>query len=104
MEWRSHLPTRWHRQCTSVLRQILPKLELRNGHITKEKEESYLEAFQEHYWVSVLLLLLNYSFGERASAKQPFTRYEGLPLEKNIICFIHMEAYFACTIQVEFGS
>lgn len=82
MEWRSHLPTRWHRQCTSVLRQILPKLEFRNGHITREKEESYLEAFQEHYWVSVLLLLLKYSFRERASAKQHFTGYERLPLGK----------------------
>ncbi|XP_013909712.1 PREDICTED: protein CC2D2B-like [Thamnophis sirtalis] len=60
MEWRSHLPTRWHRQCTSVLRQILPKLELRNGHITKEKEESYLEAFQEHYWVTGFPLQMPY--------------------------------------------
>ncbi|XP_070608497.1 protein CC2D2B isoform X1 [Erythrolamprus reginae] len=60
MEWRSHLPTRWHRQCTSVLRQILPKLELRNGHITKEKEESYLEVFQEHYWVTGFPLQMPY--------------------------------------------
>ncbi|XP_032087591.1 protein CC2D2B [Thamnophis elegans] len=60
MEWRSHLPTRWHRQCTSVLRQILPKLELRNGHITKEKEGSYLEAFQEHYWVTGFPLQMPY--------------------------------------------
>ncbi|XP_039196879.1 protein CC2D2B [Crotalus tigris] len=60
MEWRSHLPTRWHRQCTSVLRQILPKLEFRNGHITKEKEESYLEAFQEHYWVTGFPLQMPY--------------------------------------------
>ncbi|XP_026526464.1 protein CC2D2B [Notechis scutatus] len=60
MEWRSHLPTRWHRQCTSVLRQILPKLELRSGHITKEKEESYLEAFQEHYWVTGFPLQMPY--------------------------------------------
>nr|XP_020638603.1 protein CC2D2B isoform X3 [Pogona vitticeps] len=52
MEWRSQHPTRWHRQCTSVLRQILPKLELRNGHVSKEKEENYLETFQEHYWVT----------------------------------------------------
>ncbi|KAM3834480.1 LOW QUALITY PROTEIN: protein CC2D2B [Vipera latastei] len=61
MEWRSHLPTRWNRQCTSVLRQILPKLEFRNGHIwTKEKEESYLEAFQEHYWVTGFPLQMPY--------------------------------------------
>ncbi|KAM6441989.1 protein CC2D2B [Liasis olivaceus] len=60
MEWRSHLPTRWHRQCTSVLRQILPKLEFRNEHITKEKEENYLEAFQEHYWVTGFPLQMPY--------------------------------------------
>uniref|UniRef100_A0A8D2IWX2 Coiled-coil and C2 domain containing 2B n=1 Tax=Varanus komodoensis TaxID=61221 RepID=A0A8D2IWX2_VARKO len=52
MEWRSQLPTRWHRQCTSVLRQILPKLEFRNGIIAKEKEENYLDIFQEQYWVT----------------------------------------------------
>ncbi|KAJ7324123.1 hypothetical protein JRQ81_017143 [Phrynocephalus forsythii] len=51
MEWRSQHPTRWHRQCTSVLRQILPKLEFRNGHVPKEKEDN-LENFQEHYWVT----------------------------------------------------
>ncbi|XP_042315188.1 protein CC2D2B isoform X3 [Sceloporus undulatus] len=52
MEWRSQHPTRWHRQCTSVLRQILPKLEFRNGDTAKEKEENYLETFHEHYWVT----------------------------------------------------
>ncbi|XP_063162233.1 protein CC2D2B [Candoia aspera] len=60
MEWRSHLPTRWHRHCTSVLRQILPKLEFRNEHITREKEESYLETFQEHYWVTGFPLQMPY--------------------------------------------
>ncbi|XP_062832203.1 protein CC2D2B isoform X2 [Anolis carolinensis] len=52
MEWRSQHPTRWHRQCTNVLRQLLPKLEFRNGHTAKEKEENYLETFHEHYWVT----------------------------------------------------
>ncbi|XP_061491540.1 protein CC2D2B isoform X3 [Rhineura floridana] len=52
MEWRSQQPTRWHRQCTSVLRQILLKLEFRNEQTIKEKEENYLEAFQELYWVT----------------------------------------------------
>lgn len=61
MEWRSRQPTRWHRQCTTVLRQILPKLELRAGSITTEKEETFMEPILEHYWVSVssMLLLLN---------------------------------------------
>ncbi|KAJ6668917.1 hypothetical protein lerEdw1_007726 [Lerista edwardsae] len=52
MEWRSRQPTRWHRQCTSVLRQILPKLELRTGSITTEKEETYMDPILEHYWVT----------------------------------------------------
>ncbi|XP_077786550.1 protein CC2D2B isoform X7 [Podarcis muralis] len=52
MEWRSQQPTRWHRQCTSVLRQILSNLEFRNGQTAREKEENNLEAFQEHYWVT----------------------------------------------------
>ncbi|XP_060098642.1 protein CC2D2B [Heteronotia binoei] len=52
MEWRSQQPTRWHRQCTNILRQILPKLELRNGNIATEKEETDLEALLEHYWVT----------------------------------------------------
>nr|XP_056706060.1 protein CC2D2B-like [Euleptes europaea] len=52
MEWRSQLPTRWHRQCTNILRQILPKLELRSGGISTEKEETDLESLLGHYWVT----------------------------------------------------
>uniref|UniRef100_A0A8D0C515 Coiled-coil and C2 domain containing 2B n=1 Tax=Salvator merianae TaxID=96440 RepID=A0A8D0C515_SALMN len=52
MEWRAQQPTRWHRQCTSVLRQILPSLEFRSGNAAKEKEGNCLEAFHEHYWVT----------------------------------------------------
>lgn len=64
MEWRSRQPTRWHRQCTSVLRQILPKLELRSGSITTEKEDTYMDPILEHYWVSIdaMLLLLKCCF------------------------------------------
>uniref|UniRef100_A0A8D0L309 Coiled-coil and C2 domain containing 2B n=1 Tax=Sphenodon punctatus TaxID=8508 RepID=A0A8D0L309_SPHPU len=52
MEWRSRQPTRWHRQCTAVLRQILPKLELSNGNVVMDKEEKELESLQERYWVT----------------------------------------------------
>ncbi|CAM2117633.1 unnamed protein product, partial [Caretta caretta] len=50
MEWRFHQPTRWHRQCTALLRQILPKLELRNRSFVTDKEENELESLLEHYW------------------------------------------------------
>lgn len=56
MEWRTRQPTRWHRQCTIILRQILPKLEFRNGS-TAEKEEIDLESLLEHYWVSIYLII-----------------------------------------------
>ncbi|XP_044879870.1 protein CC2D2B isoform X2 [Mauremys mutica] len=52
MEWRFLQPTRWHRQCTALLRQILPKLELRNRIFVTEKEENELESLLEHYWVT----------------------------------------------------
>lgn len=62
MEWRSQQPTRWHRQCTNILRQILPKLELRSGSIATEKEEADLEALLEHYWVSIYDIYLFYAY------------------------------------------
>uniref|UniRef100_A0A452H929 C2 domain-containing protein n=1 Tax=Gopherus agassizii TaxID=38772 RepID=A0A452H929_9SAUR len=52
MEWRFQQPTRWHRQCTALLRQILPKLELRNRIFVTDKEENELESLLEHYWVT----------------------------------------------------
>ncbi|XP_050815260.1 protein CC2D2B [Gopherus flavomarginatus] len=52
MEWRFQQPTRWHRQCTALLRQILPKLELRNRIFVTNKEENELESLLEHYWVT----------------------------------------------------
>ncbi|XP_043407032.1 protein CC2D2B isoform X2 [Chelonia mydas] len=52
MEWRFHQPTRWHRQCIALLRQILPKLELRNRSFVTDKEENELESLLEHYWVT----------------------------------------------------
>ncbi|XP_053161349.1 protein CC2D2B isoform X3 [Hemicordylus capensis] len=57
MEWRSRQPTRWNRQCISVLRQILPKLEFRNGSSTIEKEETDMEPILEHYWPLMKLLV-----------------------------------------------
>ncbi|XP_025069070.1 protein CC2D2B [Alligator sinensis] len=52
MEWRFQQPTRWHRQCTALLRQILPKLELRHRTTVTDKEENELESLLERYWVT----------------------------------------------------
>nr|XP_025035558.1 protein CC2D2B isoform X4 [Pelodiscus sinensis] len=60
MEWRFQQPTRWHRQCTALLRQILPKLELRNRNFVIEKEENKLESLLEHYWVTGYPLQMPY--------------------------------------------
>uniref|UniRef100_A0A6I8PRH2 Coiled-coil and C2 domain containing 2B n=1 Tax=Ornithorhynchus anatinus TaxID=9258 RepID=A0A6I8PRH2_ORNAN len=52
MEWRPKQPTRWHRQCTAILRRILPKMELGPGNIVSKGEENELERLLQHYWVS----------------------------------------------------
>ncbi|GAB1302404.1 Coiled-coil and C2 domain-containing 2B [Apodemus speciosus] len=49
MEWRPKHPTRWNRQCTSVLRQILPKLEFYTGSFASF-EDSELERLLQFYW------------------------------------------------------
>uniref|UniRef100_H0XWW8 Coiled-coil and C2 domain containing 2B n=1 Tax=Otolemur garnettii TaxID=30611 RepID=H0XWW8_OTOGA len=51
MEWRSQHPTRWNRQCTSILRQILPKLELGMERFASSEEESEFEKLLQLYWV-----------------------------------------------------
>ncbi|XP_049646360.1 protein CC2D2B [Suncus etruscus] len=51
MEWRSKWPTRWNRQCTFILRQILPKLELATKSFISSKEENELEKLLQFYWV-----------------------------------------------------
>lgn len=52
MEWRPKHPTRWNRQCTSVLRQILPKLEFYTGSFASF-EDSELERLLQFYWVCI---------------------------------------------------
>ncbi|XP_006880149.1 PREDICTED: protein CC2D2B-like [Elephantulus edwardii] len=52
MDWRPKQPTRWNRQCTSVLRQILPNLELGTGSFVSSEEESELERLLQFYLVS----------------------------------------------------
>ena len=43
MEWRPKQPTRWNRQCTYILRKILPTLELGTGSFVSSEEESEFE-------------------------------------------------------------
>uniref|UniRef100_G3T2U8 Coiled-coil and C2 domain containing 2B n=1 Tax=Loxodonta africana TaxID=9785 RepID=G3T2U8_LOXAF len=52
MEWRPKQPTRWNRQCTSILRQMLPKLELGTGTFVSSEEESEFERLLQFYWVA----------------------------------------------------
>ncbi|XP_074089363.1 protein CC2D2B isoform X2 [Macrotis lagotis] len=50
MEWRPMQPTRWNRQCTAILRQILPKLEFGTGSLVSTEEESEFERLLQFYW------------------------------------------------------
>ncbi|XP_010619173.2 protein CC2D2B [Fukomys damarensis] len=52
MEWRPKHPTRWNRQCTSILRQILPKLELGTGSLVSSEGESEFEKLLQFYWIT----------------------------------------------------
>ncbi|XP_054975350.1 LOW QUALITY PROTEIN: protein CC2D2B [Sorex araneus] len=61
MEWRSKQPTRWNRQCTFVLRQILPKLEHVTGSLASSQEESELEKLLSFYWVSGFPIQMPYT-------------------------------------------
>nr|XP_012622407.1 protein CC2D2B isoform X1 [Microcebus murinus] len=51
MEWRPQHPTRWNRQCSSILRQILPKLEVGIGSFASYEKESEFERLLQLYWV-----------------------------------------------------
>lgn len=53
MEWRPKQPTRWNRQCTYILREILPKLELGSGSFVSPEEESEFERLLQFYWVCI---------------------------------------------------
>ncbi|XP_076419193.1 protein CC2D2B isoform X2 [Peromyscus maniculatus bairdii] len=60
MEWRPKHPTRWNRQCTSVLRQILPKLEFYTGSFASF-EDSELERLLQFYWVTGFPIQMPYT-------------------------------------------
>uniref|UniRef100_A0A8C6MR91 Coiled-coil and C2 domain containing 2B n=1 Tax=Mus spicilegus TaxID=10103 RepID=A0A8C6MR91_MUSSI len=60
MEWRPKHPTRWNRQCTSVLRQILPKLEFYPGSFASF-EDSDLERLLQFYWVTGFPIQMPYT-------------------------------------------
>ncbi|XP_073650249.1 protein CC2D2B [Tursiops truncatus] len=61
MEWRPKQPTRWNRQCTSILRQILPKLELGTGNVVSSEEESEFERLLQFYWVAGFPIQMPYT-------------------------------------------
>ncbi|XP_027816247.3 protein CC2D2B isoform X1 [Ovis aries] len=61
MEWRPKQPTRWNRQCTFILRQILPKLELGTGSFVSSEEESEFERLLQFYWVTGFPIQMPYT-------------------------------------------
>ncbi|TKC42367.1 hypothetical protein EI555_003407, partial [Monodon monoceros] len=61
MEWRPKQPTRWNRQCTFILRQILPKLELGTGNFVSSEEESEFERLLQFYWVAGFPIQMPYT-------------------------------------------
>ncbi|XP_058891290.1 protein CC2D2B-like [Acipenser ruthenus] len=52
MEWRSHHPTRWHRQCIVMFRHILPRLEYNPGGAVLEEQVLELETVLKEYKVT----------------------------------------------------
>ncbi|XP_051002912.1 protein CC2D2B [Acomys russatus] len=60
MEWRPKQPTRWNRQCTAILRQILPKLEFYMGNFVSF-EDSELERLLQFYWVTGFPIQMPYT-------------------------------------------
>ncbi|KAM9051573.1 protein CC2D2B-like isoform 5-T5 [Megaptera novaeangliae] len=61
MEWRPKQPTRWNRQCTFILRQILPKLELGTGNFVSSEDESEFERLLQFYWVAGFPIQMPYT-------------------------------------------
>lgn len=53
MEWRSKQPTRWNQQCTFILQQILPKLELGTGSFVSSEAENEFERLLQFYRVCI---------------------------------------------------
>uniref|UniRef100_A0A673TRP4 Coiled-coil and C2 domain containing 2B n=1 Tax=Suricata suricatta TaxID=37032 RepID=A0A673TRP4_SURSU len=60
MEWRPKQPTHWNRQCTYILRKILPKLELGTGSFVSS-EESEFESLLQFYWVTGFPIQMPYT-------------------------------------------
>ncbi|KAM5271809.1 protein CC2D2B [Ctenodactylus gundi] len=61
MEWRPKYPTRWNRQCISILRQILPKLELGTRSSVSPEGESEFERLLQFYWVTGFPIQMPYT-------------------------------------------
>eukprot|EP00071_Canis_lupus_P034136 XP_022267693.1 protein CC2D2B isoform X4 [Canis lupus familiaris] len=61
MEWRPKQPTRWNRQCTYILRKILPTLELGTGSFVSSEEESEFERLLQLYWVTGFPIQMPYT-------------------------------------------
>ncbi|XP_045710345.1 protein CC2D2B [Phyllostomus hastatus] len=61
MEWRPKQPTRWNRQCTSVVRQILPRLELGTGSFVSSEEESEFDRLLQFYWIAGFPIQMPYT-------------------------------------------
>ncbi|XP_051679079.1 protein CC2D2B isoform X2 [Oryctolagus cuniculus] len=61
MEWRPKHPTRWNRQCTSILRQILPKLEFGTGSFVSPEEDSDFERLLQFYWITGFPIQMPYT-------------------------------------------
>ncbi|KAM7074277.1 protein CC2D2B [Molossus nigricans] len=61
MEWRPKQPTRWNRQCTCILRQILPQLELDAGSFVSSEEESEFERLLQFYWIAGFAMQMPYT-------------------------------------------
>nr|KAF6455119.1 coiled-coil and C2 domain containing 2B [Rousettus aegyptiacus] len=61
MEWRPKQPTRWNRQYTFILRQILPKLELGTGSFVSPEEENEFERLLQFYWVAGFPIQMPYT-------------------------------------------
>lgn len=61
MEWRPKHPTRWNRQCNTILRQILHKLEYYSGSFVSLERDSEIERLQQVYWVTGFPIQMPYT-------------------------------------------
>nr|XP_011734144.1 ectonucleoside triphosphate diphosphohydrolase 1 isoform X11 [Macaca nemestrina] len=61
MEWRPKHPTHWNRQCTFILRQILPKLEFGIGSFVSSEGDNEFERILQFYWVTGFPIQMPYT-------------------------------------------